>query len=212
MDTSLTRQPKQARAIRTRERILDQAEQAFAGKGFDVASLTSDILDPAGISVGSFYHQFADKRAVLHAVVNERPAWREVSERLRAATEHRSSLTETVRHGLLELYDTIDEHPGPWWIHFRELHSADPDVRELIEQSWVAWTDTLHAVLQRPLADAAAASGSSAPPSAGRSAFATLGLTGVLRAYLVADDDARSTARGPGLDDVVTACVASLTG
>ena len=73
------RQPKQARAIRTRDRILDQAEQAFADKGFEAASLTSDILEPAGISVGSFYHQFPDKRAVLYALLDEREQWQYAS-------------------------------------------------------------------------------------------------------------------------------------
>lgn len=207
MDTSpsATRQPKQARAIRTRERILDQAEQAFASKGFEAASLTSDILDPSGISVGSFYHQFSDKRAVLHALLDERRAWRDASARLQAVTERQATFPAAVRSGLLELFDAIDEHPAPWHIHFRELHSSDDEIRGLIEQSWATWIDSVTAVLQRWIDD-------DTPAAAGRLTFASLGLAGVLRSYLVGDDDARARSRGPVLDGVVDACVASLGG
>ncbi|MFP5486744.1 MAG: TetR/AcrR family transcriptional regulator [Acidimicrobiia bacterium] len=205
MSPSATRQPKQARAIRTRERILDRAEQAFADNGFEAASLTSDILDPSGISVGSFYHQFADKRAVLHALLDERRAWRDVSERLRSVTEQQTTLSDAVRAGVIELFDAIDEHPAPWHIHFRELQSADPEVRALIEHSWSVWIVAVTAVLQRWADD-------TSPATTGRLTFATLGLSGVLRSYLVGDAGARSQARGASLDGVVAACVASVTG
>lgn len=202
---SATRQPKQARAIRTRERILDQAEHAFAVHGFDVASLTSDILDPAAISVGSFYHQFSDKRAVLHALLEERSDWRTAAERFQAAAEDGASFPDAVRSGMVAFFDAIDEHPEPWWIHFRELHSADTEIRALIEQSWSVWNDAVHSVLHRW-------AGGDASRSPGRSSFASFGLTGVVRAYLVGDATTRRDLRGTMLDDVVAACVASQTG
>lgn len=203
MDTSpsATRQPKQARAIRTRERILDQAEQAFAAKGFETASLTSDILDPAGISVGSFYHQFSDKRAVLHALLDERGAWRAVSADAARSAAAEATLPDAVRHGMLVLLADIDAHPAMWWIHSRELYSADVEIRELIERSWESRLDTIREILQ-PGAGAAAR-------SPGRLAFATAGLVGVLRAYLGAGPPARRAARAR-LDEVVAACVDAL--
>lgn len=205
MDTSpsATRQPKQARAIRTRERILDQAEQAFATLGYESASLTGDILDPSGISVGSFYHQFTDKRAVLYALLDERRTWHECSAAALAAATGQPSLADAVRQGMLVFLDDIDHHPATWWIHCRERHNSDDEIRELIEQSWSARLDTVRAILESSFDGADL-------PSAGRLMFATAGLTGVLRDYLTGDDEARRGTRD-GLDAVVAGCVASLT-
>lgn len=197
---SATRRPKQARAIRTRERILDQAEQAFAAKGFDAASLTSDILEPAGISVGSFYHQFSDKRAVLHALLHERLPWRDLSPAIDAATEQ-PTFPDTVRYGIDELLDDIDRQPATWRIHFRERDSADADVRDVIAQSWQRWEETVGAMFDRWVHH-----GDRGP---GRVAYATAGLAGVLRHYLDGDATVRRTVRDRMLDDVVAACVGS---
>ena len=195
-----TRQPKQARAIRTRERILDQAEQAFAAKGFEAASLTSDILDPAGISVGSFYHQFTDKRAVLHALLEERRTWRDLVAEVEDAAAATTSATDALRAGLLVMLDAIDRHPEPWWIHFRELHSADPDIRQLIADSWSAW--------HRAVAELLCERGGG-PTDAGRMALATRGLAGVLHGYLTGEPVARRALRSQ-LDGVVDGCIAAL--
>jgi AcrR family transcriptional regulator len=203
MDTSpsATRQPKQARAIRTRERILDQAEQAFAEKGYEAASLTSDILDPSGISVGSFYHQFTDKRAVLHALLDERRSWQECNLAATAVAADQPTLSEAVRHGMLCFLADIDAHPETWWIHCRELHSSDADIRQLIGDSWATRLGAVRSILESRVDD---------PAAPGRVAFATSGLTGVLRTYLTGDVDARRGVRDE-LDDVVAGCVASLT-
>lgn len=201
---SATRQPKQARAIRTRERILDQAEQAFAEQGYEAASLTSDILDPSGISVGSFYHQFADKRAVLYALLDERRSWQEVSTAAAAAAATQATFAEAVRHGMLCLLDDIDAHPETWWIHCRELHSADAEIRQLIEQSWSARIDAVRSMLESRVDDPALS-------TSGRLAFATAGLTGVLRTYLAGGEDVRRRVRVDEFDDLVAGCVASLT-
>lgn len=201
---SATRQPKQARAIRTRERILDQAEQAFARKGYEAASLTSDILDPSGISVGSFYHQFTDKRAVLYALLDERRRWQEGSADAAAAAAAQPTFADAVRCGMVYFLDDIDAHPETWWIHCRDLYSSDPEIRQLIEQSWASRLDAVQSILVSRIDDPAMA-------TAGRLAFATGGLAGVLRRYLAGDDDVRRRVRVDELDDLVAGCVASLS-
>jgi AcrR family transcriptional regulator len=195
------RQPKQARAIRTRERILDQAEQAFAEKGFEAASLTSDILEPAGISVGSFYHQFPDKRAVLYALLDEREQWQYATED-RPTTPEARTFAEAVRDELLEFLDDIDDHPATWWIRFRELNSADTEIRTLIEQSWQGWQTSVASMLERWVENPDV-------NTAGRVSYAVAGLRGVLREYLAAEPAERRTLRTDSLDDVVAACVGS---
>lgn len=199
---SETRQPKQARAIRTRGRILDQAEQAFAAKGFEAASLTSDILEPAGISVGSFYHQFSDKRAVLYALLDERRAWGQTRAVAVALSSDRTSFPDAIRAGVLELLDDVDQHPETWWIHFREVHNADPEIRNVIRQTWAAWIESLRTVVEHWVDDPALC-------SEGRVSFATFGLTGVLRHYLDGSPATRRRIRDEMLDDVVAATVSA---
>lgn len=200
---SATRQPKQARAIRTRERILDRAEHAFASKGYEAASLTSDILEPSGISVGSFYHQFSDKRAVLSALLDERTAWRDVSAAASVVAESQATLVAAVRGAMLRFLDDVDEHPAMWWIHVREIHNSDLEIRRHVEHGWASRVDTVRAILESRLGDPTAA-------QPGRVMFAVSGLTGVLHAYLTGDDTARRRVRGGLLDEVVAACVDSL--
>lgn len=58
-------------AAETRQRLIDHARVAFAAKGHDNVSLQRDVLKPAGISNGSFYHQFQDKTDLLVAVLED---------------------------------------------------------------------------------------------------------------------------------------------
>jgi AcrR family transcriptional regulator len=199
---SETRQPKQARAIRTRGRILDQAERAFAAKGFEAASLTSDILEPAGISVGSFYHQFSDKRAVLYALLDERRAWGQARAVAVAMSADRTSFPDAVRAGVLELLDDVDQHPDTWWIHFREVHNADPEIRNVIRQTWLAWIASFRTVVEQWVDDPERCSD-------GRLSFATFGLMGILRQYLDETPSTRRRIRDELLDDVVAAIVSA---
>lgn len=57
------------RAQKTREKLLNAGRKAFASKGLGGASLREDILAPAGVSAGSFYHQFADKASLLAEII-----------------------------------------------------------------------------------------------------------------------------------------------
>jgi AcrR family transcriptional regulator len=55
---------RQARGLATRARLLDAAEDLFARQGFDGASI-GDVAERAGVGVGTVYHHFPDKRAIL---------------------------------------------------------------------------------------------------------------------------------------------------
>lgn len=56
--------PKQKRSIETRERILEAGERLFSRDGFHATS-TKKIAREAGVSVGSVYNYFPDKKAVM---------------------------------------------------------------------------------------------------------------------------------------------------
>lgn len=56
--------PKQARSKKTKEKIVQAAIQLFQGRGYEKTT-SNDIASEAGVSVGSFYVYFTDKRQLL---------------------------------------------------------------------------------------------------------------------------------------------------
>jgi AcrR family transcriptional regulator len=62
--------PRQDRAERTRNVILDAAAEAFEARGFAGASL-SDILARAGVTKGALYFHFSSKEELAKALVEE---------------------------------------------------------------------------------------------------------------------------------------------
>jgi AcrR family transcriptional regulator len=62
--------PRQDRAERTRNVILDAAAEAFEARGFAGASL-SDILARAGVTKGALYFHFSSKEELAKALIEE---------------------------------------------------------------------------------------------------------------------------------------------
>ncbi|WP_342548464.1 TetR/AcrR family transcriptional regulator [Paenibacillus sp. FSL P2-0089] len=63
------RTPQQERSIRTKEAIIRAAMKLFSDKGFYQTN-TKEIAAAAGVSTGSFYSYFVDKRAVFIEVLH----------------------------------------------------------------------------------------------------------------------------------------------
>src|SRR5205085_5057956 len=61
---SLPANPKQARSKQTKEKIVQAAIQLFQERGYEKTT-SNDIAASAGVSVGSFYVYFTDKRQLL---------------------------------------------------------------------------------------------------------------------------------------------------
>jgi AcrR family transcriptional regulator len=61
--------PRQARALATRETIVDAAAHEFAAAGYHGASL-SGILERSGVTKGAMYFHFASKEAMARAVAD----------------------------------------------------------------------------------------------------------------------------------------------
>src|SRR5262245_50445770 len=66
----LERARPQARGVATRRRVLQAAESLFARRGYDATGM-ADVADRAGIGVGTLYHHFPDKRALLLALIDD---------------------------------------------------------------------------------------------------------------------------------------------
>jgi AcrR family transcriptional regulator len=61
---SLPSDPKQARSRQTKEKIVQAATRLFEQRGYEKTT-SNDIAADAGVSVGSFYVYFTDKRQLL---------------------------------------------------------------------------------------------------------------------------------------------------
>ena len=61
---SVPTDPKQARSKQTKEKIIQAAIQLFQDRGYEKTT-SNDIAAEAGVSVGSFYVYFTDKRQLL---------------------------------------------------------------------------------------------------------------------------------------------------
>ena len=60
--------PKTARGRRTREKLLDAAEQEFGARGFHPVGI-SDITRRAGVAAGTFYVYFDSKEEIYRALI-----------------------------------------------------------------------------------------------------------------------------------------------
>jgi AcrR family transcriptional regulator len=68
--TGTTAGPKQARSKQTREKIIQAAIQLFEELGYEKTT-SNEIASAAGVSVGSFYVYFSDKRQVLLTIFDQ---------------------------------------------------------------------------------------------------------------------------------------------
>jgi AcrR family transcriptional regulator len=68
---------KQQQSARTRQRLVDDATDLFARKGFNSTSI-ADLASATGLTKGAFYHHFSTKEELFHAVVDHvRNVWEE---------------------------------------------------------------------------------------------------------------------------------------
>jgi len=68
-ELGVRRRGPQARGRATRAKLLEAAEELFTRLGYDGTSM-GDVARRAGASVGTLYHHFADKRALLLELID----------------------------------------------------------------------------------------------------------------------------------------------
>jgi AcrR family transcriptional regulator len=113
---SVRRQPKQRRSRQTVEAVLDAVLRVLKREGIGAVT-TNRIAEVAGVSIGSVYQYFPDKRAIFTALHDRHV---EQISRLVESTlvEHAASSLEDLIRALVEA--------------MVEAHASDPELHELL--------------------------------------------------------------------------------
>ena len=125
------KQPRQARSVETRARILDAAKSVFAEHGY-ASGTTNRIADAAAMSVGSLYQYFPNKDAILAELVNAH-----IAEGMTALANALSSAGPVVRPDQLEpairavVSAMVDVHAADRALH-RVLFEESPRAPSLL--------------------------------------------------------------------------------
>jgi len=148
--------PRKRDAAATRERLLESGRRAFAKKGLAGAILTDDILRPAGVSTGSFYHQFRDKNELLVAILDEhargfRARLIDTLEAPNTADPTRFVDLTRACYGLA--LDLADQHGDVLRIERRERDNDDPAVARYLHDNQEQWIEYVAAFFSRGSAD-----------------------------------------------------------
>ena len=126
-----TRIPQQKRSIETRNRILVAARDQFAEHGFHGAN-AKGIAAAAGVSVGSFYSYFKDKKALFMEIFQEH-----VEEQVvRILSEHRVDPANR-RESVYRLIKAMLEAHDPYPEFHREvlaMRYSDPEVEAVFSE------------------------------------------------------------------------------
>jgi AcrR family transcriptional regulator len=142
--TALRARPTRADSRqRTRGRLLAVGRRAFARKGFAGTNLKDDVLGPADVSVGSFYHQFRDKTDLFVAILEEHAtAFRSMVRAAHSRTEI-DDPGAMARHSFDTVFAIAAENGDLFRIMAREHDSEDPRVRAYLRDSRRRWLDGL---------------------------------------------------------------------
>lgn len=101
--------PLSARGLRTRQRLLDAAEEVFAELGWHDASIVK-ITEAAGVSQGTFYLYFESKQELFEELV--RDLNRQVRQAMSAGAGQGTTRAEQERGGFRGFFRFTAEHPA----------------------------------------------------------------------------------------------------
>jgi TetR/AcrR family transcriptional regulator, transcriptional repressor for nem operon len=141
--------PSTDRGRATRERILDAASELFYRQGVGATGL-DQVIAASGTGKGQLYHYFADKRTLVHAVID-----RQVTTVLAAQQARLEQLSAPagVRVWADELVAAYlqGDHPVrcPLGALVAELAEGDPEARAALDAGFRRWAAALAAGLRR---------------------------------------------------------------
>jgi len=131
---ALERGRPQARGVATRRRVLLAAEALFAQRGYEATGM-ADVAERAGIGVGTLYHHFPDKRALLLSLIDD---WgdREIEHRRERHHVERfigESPRAAFSDDLRRSYERL-RREGGFYLVLLERAERDPDARQRLNR------------------------------------------------------------------------------
>lgn len=114
--------PRTRRGWRTREKLLDAAEEIFGTHGFHGTSIV-DITRAAGVAMGTFYVYFPSKEAIFVELVKE--MGHDMRRRLHEASDSAPDRAKAEEAGFRAFFDFVAQHPNMYRI-VRECEFVAP--------------------------------------------------------------------------------------
>ena len=139
--------PSQARSMATHERILDAARALLVERGLPGFN-TNQLAEQAGVNVGTLYHYFGDKNAVLRELFDRDQAVRTALFRARLAEfAETGNVDAWVRRTVGGLMKARGAQPGT--AELRAACRAVPELAEAEELNNAAVAATIAETLRR---------------------------------------------------------------
>jgi AcrR family transcriptional regulator len=141
--------PSTDRGRATRERILDAASELFYRQGVGATGL-DQVIAASATGKGQLYHYFADKRALVHAVVDRQIATVLADQQPRLERLSAPADLRAWADGLVVAYRDSD-HPVrcPLGALVAELAEGDPEARAALGRGFGRWSAALADGLRR---------------------------------------------------------------
>jgi len=127
----------------TRSRLLAVGRRAFAKKGLAGTNLKDDVLVPARVSVGSFYHQFRDKTDLFLAILEAHSRTFRTMIRAAHSRVEIGEPGEVARHSFETVFRIAEENDDLFRIMAREHESEDARVRSYLRDNRRRWIEGL---------------------------------------------------------------------
>jgi len=145
----MPQQPRRSDGEKTRNQLLEAGRRAFSRKGVVATNLREEILQPAGVAPGSFYHQFKDKTDLLIAILDEHAtAFRERLSEV-VAPGSRSSFEDIARRAYEFVFSVADAEGELLRIQHYERRSTDERVAGYLAENLELWIQALAAECER---------------------------------------------------------------
>jgi AcrR family transcriptional regulator len=117
----LRRAPSRGRARATIDRLLEAADQILADEGWQFLA-TTRVAEVAEVSVGTVYHWFPDKQAIVEALARE--YWSELAALVAEVAEGSASI-DPVGDVISSLSDGFRDRPGFLALWFSSLRTEE---------------------------------------------------------------------------------------
>ncbi|MCP4753603.1 MAG: TetR/AcrR family transcriptional regulator [Proteobacteria bacterium] len=132
--SSKSKVPKQLRSQKTRSRILKAARNLFAQRGYYQVN-SNQIAAEAGVSVGTFYTYFKDKKEILLEILYHfyKHFWADVSREAQNDLPESYDLKLVLRSIVKKSFEAIDHDPDFSRLVY-SMKFYDDDIRKTFEE------------------------------------------------------------------------------